>query len=110
VAVAAALVTGYVWAQRRRRRAVTRFTNLALLERVAPAMPERHRHLPMALVLVALALRIVTLAGPMADSKVARNRATVMLAIDVSLSMEATDVSPTRLATRRQRRSRSPTI
>lgn len=98
LAVAAVLAAGYVWAQRRRRRDVMRFTNLALLERVAPSVPGRIRHLPMVLVLVALGLQIVALAGPMAESKVARNRATVVLAIDVSLSMEATDVSPTRLA------------
>ncbi len=93
-----ALAVGYVIAQRRTRRHTLRFANLELLDRVAPRRPGRWRHLPTALVLVGLALLTVALAGPTADAKEPRNRATVMLAIDVSLSMEATDVSPNRLA------------
>lgn len=92
-----ALVIGYVLAQRRTRRHTLRFANLELLERVAPKRPGRLRHLPTAVILVGLVLLTVALAGPTADTKVPRNRATVMLAIDVSLSMEATDVSPNRL-------------
>ena len=75
-----------------------RFANLELLDKVAPKRPGRWRHLPTALVLVGLVLLTVALAGPTADTKEPRNRATVMLAIDVSLSMEATDVAPNRLA------------
>lgn len=92
-----ALIVGYVLAQRRTRRHTLRFANLELLERVAPRRPGRLRHLPTAVLLVGLVLLTVALAGPTADAKVPRNRATVMLAIDVSLSMEATDVSPNRL-------------
>ncbi|MET3803597.1 Ca-activated chloride channel family protein [Nakamurella sp. UYEF19] len=92
-----ALVVGYVIAQRRTRRHTLRFANLELLERVAPRRPGRLRHLPTGIVLVGLILLTVALAGPTADTKVPRNRATVMLAIDVSLSMEATDVAPNRL-------------
>ena len=96
-AVVLALVVGYVIAQRRTRRHTLRFANLELLERVAPKRPSRWRHLPTAVILVGLVLLTIALAGPTADTKVPRNRATVMLAIDVSLSMEATDVSPNRL-------------
>ena len=92
-----ALVVGYVLAQRRTRRHTLRFANLELLERVAPQRPGRLRHLPTAVVLVGLVLLTIALAGPTANTKVPRNRATVMLAIDVSLSMESTDVSPDRL-------------
>jgi Ca-activated chloride channel homolog len=95
--VVAALGGGYWLLQRRRRRDVVRFTNLELLERVVPRRRGWIRHVPTALILVALALLTVALAGPTAEAKVPRNRATVMLVIDVSLSMQATDVAPTRL-------------
>jgi Ca-activated chloride channel family protein len=94
----ALLVVGYWWAQRRRHRAVMRFTNLDLLEKVAPSGPTWRRHVPAALLGVALLLLTIGLAGPTAQTKVPRNRATVFLVIDVSLSMEATDVAPSRLA------------
>jgi Ca-activated chloride channel family protein len=96
--VVLALGIGYLIAQRRTRRHTMRFANLELLDKVAPKRPGRWRHLPTALVLVGLVLLTVALAGPTADTKEPRNRATVMLAIDVSLSMEATDVAPNRLA------------
>jgi Ca-activated chloride channel family protein len=79
-----------------------RFTNLGVLEKIAPKRPGRVRHAPVALILVALACLVVALAGPLATEQVPRNRATVMLAIDVSLSMRATDVSPSRLQTAQQ--------
>ena len=96
--VVAALAVGYVWMQRRRRRQVLRFANLAMLERVAPHRQGWYRHLPVALLLAGLVLFTVALAGPTAEQKVPRNRATVMLVIDVSLSMRATDIEPTRIA------------
>ena len=96
--VVVALVVGYLLAQRRTRRHTLRFANLELLERVAPRRPGRWRHLPTALVLTGLVVLTVALAGPTTDTREPRNRATVMLAIDVSLSMEATDVAPNRLA------------
>jgi Ca-activated chloride channel homolog len=96
--VVAALVGGYVWLLRRRRRDTMAFTNLELLERVAPKRPGRWRHLPAVALILALTLLTVALAGPTAEARVPRNRATVMLVIDVSLSMQATDVEPTRLA------------
>lgn len=96
--VVAALAAGYLVVLRRRRRSVVRFANLAMLERVAPVRPGRRRHVPIALLLAALVLFTVALAGPTAEARVPRNRATVMLVIDVSLSMQATDIEPSRLA------------
>lgn len=96
--VVAVLLAGYLWVQRQRRRHVLRFANLAMLERVAPQSPGWPRHVPAALLLIALVLFTVALAGPTAATKVPRNRATVMLVIDVSLSMQATDIEPSRLA------------
>lgn len=100
--VVIALAVGYVIAQRRTRKHTLRFANLELLESVAPRRPTRWRHLPTAFVLVGLALLVVAVAGPTAQAKEPRNRAVVMLAIDVSLSMQATDVSPNRLAAAQQ--------
>jgi Ca-activated chloride channel family protein len=96
--VLAAVAAGYVWAQKQRRRHVLRFANLSTLERVAPRTPGWPRHVPPVLLWVGLILLTVALAGPMAWAQVPRNRATVMLVIDVSLSMQSTDVTPTRLA------------
>lgn len=97
-AVVAALSIGYLWVHRLRRKYTLRFTNLELLETVAPTRPRWSRHVPPTLLLVGLLLLTVAMAGPLAQTRVPRNRATVILAIDVSLSMRATDVPPSRLA------------
>lgn len=96
--VVAGLAGAYVLLLRRRRRDTVLFTNLELLDRVAPRRPGWWRHVPAAALLVASTLLTVALAGPQAQAKVPRNRATVVLVIDVSLSMQATDVIPNRLA------------
>ncbi|RZL74687.1 MAG: VWA domain-containing protein [Rhodococcus sp. (in: high G+C Gram-positive bacteria)] len=96
--VVVALVGGYVWVQRQRHKHTLRFTNFALLEKVAPSRPGRARHIPALLMVLALVFFSVALAGPTEDKRVPRNRATVILVIDVSLSMKATDVEPSRLA------------
>ncbi|RZS43270.1 Ca-activated chloride channel family protein [Herbihabitans rhizosphaerae] len=93
-----ALVVGYVVVQRIRRRRTMRFTNLELLEKVAPKRQSWLRHVPALLLVISLMLLTTAMAGPTAEQKVPRNRATVMLVIDVSLSMEATDVRPSRIA------------
>lgn len=96
--VVAAIAVGYVVVQRMRRRRTLRFANLELLERVMPKRQGWVRHVPPIVLVVALMLLTTAMAGPTAEQRVPRNRATVMLVIDVSLSMEATDVEPTRLA------------
>ena len=87
----------YLLAQRRRARYAVRFTNLALLESVVQRTPGWRRHVPMALYLLAFAALVVSLARPQALVPIPREQATVMLVIDVSGSMEATDVQPNRL-------------
>jgi Ca-activated chloride channel family protein len=93
----AALAGLYVWVQRRRRPAAVRFTNLALLAEVAPARPGWRRHVPAAAVALALAALVVSIAQPVHQVRVPKEAATIMLVIDVSASMDATDVAPTRL-------------
>lgn len=95
--VVALIAAGYVWLQFRRHKYVARFSNLELLSSVAPRRPGWRRHLTFALLLIGLAVLSVGVARPSAAVKVPRDRATVMMAIDVSLSMQATDVLPTRL-------------
>ncbi|MCP2257384.1 Ca-activated chloride channel family protein [Streptoalloteichus tenebrarius] len=97
LAVVALLAVGYLLAQRHRRRRTLRFTNLALLDRVAPRRQQATRHVPAVLSLCALTLFAIGLAGPTAQARVPRDRATVMLILDESLSMGATDVQPSRL-------------
>jgi Ca-activated chloride channel family protein len=88
----------YLLAQRRRKRHAVRFTNLELLANLVPNAPGWRRHLPPVLLLMALSALLLGLARPQAMVLVPREEANVVLVMDVSGSMEATDVSPDRLA------------
>jgi Ca-activated chloride channel family protein len=96
--VVLAVVGLYVIVQMRRHKRMLRFANMDLLESVAPKRSSRWRHLPAILLVVALTFLTVAMAGPTHDVRIPRNRAVVMLVIDVSQSMRATDVAPSRLA------------
>ncbi|TXI43159.1 MAG: VWA domain-containing protein [Mycobacterium sp.] len=96
--VVAGLVGLYVVVQVARQKRILRFANMELLESVAPKRPSRWRHLPAILLVASLVLLTVAMAGPQNDVRTPRNRAVVMLVIDVSQSMRATDVEPSRLA------------
>ncbi len=87
----------YLVVQRRRTRYAVRFTNLDLLANLAPRRPAWRRHVPTALYLAAVAALAFSMARPTMVMAVPRDDATVILAVDVSGSMKATDVSPTRL-------------
>jgi Ca-activated chloride channel family protein len=91
------LVGLYVVVQITRRRRVLRFANLELLESVAPRRPTHWRHVSAILLVAALLALTVAMAGPTKDVRIPRNRAVVMLVIDVSQSMRATDVPPSRM-------------
>ncbi len=85
-----ALLGMYVVVQARRQRRLHRFTE-------ANVPQSLWRHIPIAVSVLCLALLTVALATPTHDMKIPRNRAVIMLVIDMSQSMRATDVEPTRL-------------
>ena len=90
-------LAGYALLQRRRMRYAVTFTNLEVLEGVAVrASPWRHR-LTVSLFLAALAALCIAAARPAVTTVEARRGSTVVLVVDTSRSMEATDVAPTRL-------------
>jgi Ca-activated chloride channel homolog len=91
------LLAAYIWYDRRRESTAATFGNPNLLPNVVERRPGRLRHLPLAVLLVGLTAMIFGVARPHANLKVRREEATVILAIDVSRSMKATDVKPTRL-------------
>jgi len=93
----AALAVAYVVLQTRRKTYAVKFTNLALLDSIAPKRPGWRRHLPAAIVVLCLVSLVAGLAEPARSEKVPRERATIIMAIDTSLSMKADDVSPNRL-------------
>jgi Ca-activated chloride channel family protein len=92
-----ALVALYVLRERRRNRFAARWGTPALLPNLIDRAPGRRRHVPVAILLGALAALIVGVARPHATVTVAREEATVLLAIDTSRSMGADDVYPSRL-------------
>ena len=68
-----------------------------MIDSVSPTRASRWRHLPAVLLALALVFLTIAMAGPSLDRKIPRNRAVVMLVMDVSTSMDATDVPPTRM-------------
>jgi Ca-activated chloride channel homolog len=87
----------YLLVQRRRGRVAERFTSLALLPNLAPRGPGWRRHAPAVLYLVALGALLVSLARPQAVIPVRKDESTVVMVMDTSISMVATDVQPNRL-------------
>jgi Ca-activated chloride channel family protein len=91
------LPLGYLWLLRRRNRAALRYSNIADV-RSAAAGRNWRRHLPPALLLLAFTLLLLAAARPAARVPLPWARSSIMLAMDVSLSMRVTDVKPTRMA------------
>jgi Ca-activated chloride channel homolog len=92
-----ALLVAYVLVQRRRHSQVLRFTSVDLLDSVAPKRSGWQRHVPAAALLAALVVLTLAFAQPAMALRTAKQRATILLTLDTSGSMSATDVSPSRL-------------
>lgn len=96
------LVAAYILVLRRKKKSGMRFTNTSLLSRVVPRQSQWRRHLAVALSLLALVALSLAWARPNGIELVPRERATVVLVIDNSVSMQATDVKPDRLDSAKQ--------
>lgn len=96
------LIAVYIWATLRKKRSGMRFTNTAVLGRVVRKQSQWRRHLAVMLSLASLVTLVLAWSRPNGVERVPRERATVVLVIDVSQSMAATDVQPSRLAAAQQ--------
>lgn len=91
------LVLLYVAVQRRRRKLAVRYASLAIVKQALGRGPGWRRHLPPLLLLGALGALLLASARPVAVIALPSNQQTIILAMDVSASMRATDVEPNRL-------------
>jgi len=91
------MIAGYIYLVRMKKKTGMRFTNTAILGQVVPKQSQWRRHLAVALSLAALVALSLAWARPNGVEMQARERATVVMVLDISLSMQATDVKPSRL-------------
>ena len=98
LALVPALLAAYLWSLRRRRRYAVRHPDLALVRAALPPRARWRPHLPIALLLAGIAVLAVGIGRPQADVQVPSQRTAIILALDVSRSMCAADVTPNRLA------------
>jgi Ca-activated chloride channel family protein len=91
------LVAAYIWVLRRKRRFAVRYSSLSLIREALPRRARWRQHLPFGLFVLAVACLSTAVARPAAEVLVPLSRTTIVLAIDVSRSMCATDVEPNRL-------------
>ena len=96
------LILAYIFASLRKNRRGMRFTNTSMLDVVVPKQSQWRRHLAVALSLLSLITLTAAFARPKTQVDVPRERATVVMVIDASQSMQATDVKPTRLDAAKQ--------
>lgn len=96
------LVVAYIIAVLRKKKTGMRYTNTTILARVVPKQSQWRRHLAVGLSLAALIALSAAWARPNGVDMMPRERATVVLVIDISQSMQATDIKPTRLDAAKQ--------
>ena len=95
--IPAAAIVGYLVMLRRKQKYALRYSDLELIDKVAPDRPGWRRHLPVVGFLLAIVALVMALARPVTAVQVPQEQAMVVVAIDVSLSMEADDVAPSRI-------------
>lgn len=100
--IVAALACAYLLMQRRRKDYALRFAASELFDSIAESTPGWRRHVPAVVFLLGLATLVAAIAQPARQVRVPRERATVIVAIDVSLSMQAEDVDPDRIQAAQQ--------
>ncbi|MCA1554308.1 MAG: VWA domain-containing protein, partial [Chloroflexi bacterium] len=91
------LLLAYIWSQRRRHKYAVRFASLSLVKEALGKGPGVRRHIPPTIFLLALSAMIIGLARPQAVVVLPKQEGTVILTIDVSGSMQADDLKPTRM-------------
>ncbi len=91
------LVVLYVWLMRRKKKMALRYASLSIVKEAMGAGQTVRRHIPPALFLLALGAMLLAAARPVAVVTLPSNQQTIILAMDVSGSMRATDVQPNRL-------------
>ena len=87
----------YLWSLRRHEQFAVRFSNFELLDAVMPDRPGWRRHLPAVAALLGIVVLVMAIARPVMAITAPREEATVILAVDVSLSMDAMDIPPSRI-------------
>lgn len=92
------LVLAYLWLLRRKKKNALRYASLSIIKEAMGTGQTVRRHIPPLLFLLALATMLLATARPMAVVMLPSNQQTIMLAMDVSGSMRATDVKPSRIA------------
>src|SRR5262249_28277521 len=91
------IIVAYIWILRRGRKFAIRYSSLSLVREAVTHQSWLRRHLPFILFLLALTSMILAFARPVATVMIPSNQATIILAMDVSLSMCSTDTPPNRL-------------
>jgi Ca-activated chloride channel family protein len=91
------LIAAYIWMLRRKRRFAVRYSSLSIVRQAMPQYSRFRRHFPFALFLAALGSLILALARPIVITAIPTNQTTIILAMDVSGSMCAVDIEPSRI-------------
>jgi Ca-activated chloride channel family protein len=96
------LLGAYLWRLHRKRKLAVAFSNVALVRAAIPKRSRWRRHVPVGLFLASIAVLAVATARPQVSATVPLSRTSIILTLDVSGSMCATDVTPNRLAAAQQ--------